>query len=55
MIPADGITENNLCYILCSVLEFFSNGDGLDCFSHHVLPKLGKITGTCSKSVKGNK
>ena len=34
------------------VLDFLSNGKGLDCFSRHVLPKLGKITVTCIKSVE---
>ena len=36
---------------MCVVLELLSNG-GLNCFSQHVLPKLGKITATCPKSVK---
>ena len=31
------------------VLEFLSNGGGLNCFSWHVLPKLSKITETCPK------
>ena len=26
------------------VLEFLSNGEGLDCFSRYVLPKLSKVT-----------
>ena len=44
--------ENNLCQILCVVLEFLSNGEGLDCFLRHVLPKLSKVTVTCPQSVK---
>ena len=36
-------------------LNFFSNGEGLDCLSRHVLPKLSKITVTCPTLVKGNK
>ena len=34
------------------VLEFLSNGGGLNCFSWHVLPKLSKIIETCPKSIK---
>ena len=34
------------------VLEFLSNGEGLDDFLLHVLPKLSKITVNCSKCVK---
>ena len=52
MISADWIIENNLRQILCVVLKFFSNGEGLDCFLRHVLPKLGKVTVTCPQSVK---
>ena len=55
LIPADWIIENNLCQILCVVLEFLSNGEGLEWFLQQNLPKLGKITVTCPKSVKGNK
>ena len=34
------------------ILEFLSNGEGLDRFSRHVLPTLSKITVTCPKQVK---
>ena len=37
------------------VLEFLSNGEGLDCFLRYVLPKLSKVTVTCPKSVKKTK
>ena len=33
-------------------LNFLSNGEGLDCLSRYVLPKLSKITVTCPKLVK---
>ena len=35
------------------VLELLSNGEGLNRFLQHVLPKLSKITLTCPKTVKG--
>ena len=50
-----GSLRINLCQILCMVLEFLSNEEGLHCFSQHNLPKLSKITVTCPESVKGNK
>ena len=37
------------------VLEFLSNGKGLNRFSWHVLPKLSKITVTCPKGIKRTK
>ena len=39
--------------ILCMVLEFLSNGKGLDCFLQHNLPKRSKRTVTCPKQYKG--
>ena len=38
-----------LCQILCVVLEFLSNGEALDCFLQHNLPKLSEIIVTCPK------
>ena len=32
-----------------------SNGEGLDCFPQHVLPKLSKVTVTCPQSEKKNR
>ena len=52
LISADRIIENNLSQILCVVLEFWSNGEGLDCFSQHLLPKLSKVFVTCPQSVR---
>ena len=49
------IIENNFCQILCGVLEFLSNGEGLGCFLWHNLPKLSEITVICLESIKGNK
>ena len=46
---------NNLCQILCILLEFLSSWEGLDCFLWHALTKLTKITMTCPKAVEGNK
>ena len=37
------------------VLEFLSNGEGLDHFLRHVLPELCKINVTCPKWVKWTK
>ena len=37
------------------LLEFLSNGEGLNRFSRHVLPKLTKKTVTCPKQAKGTK
>ena len=37
------------------VLEFLSNGEGLDHFLQHVLPELCKINVTCPKWVKWTK
>ena len=53
MIPAVGIIENNLWQILCVVLEFLSNGEGLDYFLQHNSHKLSEITVTCPKQYKG--
>ena len=39
--------------LLRVVLEFLSNGEGLDRFLQHVLLKLGKITVACPKWKKG--
>ena len=44
MIPADWITENDLCQILCTwFLNFYQTEEGLNRFSWHVLPKFSKI------------
>ena len=44
LIPADWIIENDLCQSLMHVvLEFLSNGEGLNRSLRHVLPKLSKI------------
>ena len=45
---SDGIIDNDLCQILCVVLNF------LDCFSWYVLPKISKIL-ICPKSLDKNK
>ena len=57
LIPADWIIENNFCQILCLVLEILSNGEDLDCFLQHVLPKLSKKTDLATvnkKTIKGS-
>ena len=53
MIPADWIIENDLCQILCVVLEFLSKGEGLDCFSRHLLPKHSRIIVPVQSQWKG--
>ena len=53
LITADWIIENDLCQILCLVLEFLSSGEGLGRFSRpNVLPKVSKVT-DLSKTSKG--
>ena len=48
LIYAGWIIENNLPQILCVVLEFLSNGEVLNCFSRHIIPKLTDLS-TVSK------
>ena len=53
LIPADWIIENDLCQILCVIVKFSSNREGLDCYLSKVSKKgwIGLIL-TCPKLSK---